>query len=211
MRKIFTTLILSLAAAVGVQAQNIAVHGKVLDKVLNEPLIGVAVISDATGTGDATNIDGEFALTNIPQGTTLTFSYLGYKEVSLTAEEEMTVYLEEDTSMLDEVVVVGYSVQRKADLTGSVSVVNTKDMVTSASTDPMRALQGKVAGMTITSDGSPVGTGTVRIRGMGSFNASQDPLYVIDGVPTTTTSSRSSESSSIAMFNSGAALTVTLL
>ena len=161
-------------------------HGTVLSKTDNQPLIGVAVISDADGTGVATDIDGKFNL-DVPANTTVSFSYIGYKPLTIDATaEELTLYLEEEASQLDEVVVVGYSVQRKADLTGSVSVVNTKDITTSASTDPMRALQGKVAGMTITTDGSPVGTGTVRIRGMGSFNASQDPLYVIDGVPTTT-------------------------
>lgn len=89
--------------------------------------------------------------------------------------------------LLDEVVVVGYQTMKKADLTGSVSVVNTKSLETSADTDPMRALQGKVPGMTITANGSPSGAGSVRIRGIGSFNASQDPLFVIDGVPTTAT------------------------
>ena len=157
-----------------------------LSKTDNEPLIGVAVVSDAKGTGVATGIDGRFTL-DVPADTTVSFSYIGYKPLKIEATAEvLTVYLEEEASQLDEVVVVGCSVQRKADLTGSVSVVSTKDITTSASTDPMRALQGKVAGMTITTDGSPVGTGTVRIRGMGSFNASLDPLYVIDGVPTTT-------------------------
>lgn len=80
----------------------------------------------------------------------------------------------------------GYTTQRKADLTGSVSIVSTKDLKTSPDADPMRALQGRVPGMTITTNGSPIGTGTVRIRGVGSINSSQDPLFVIDGVPTTT-------------------------
>ena len=96
----------------------------------------------------------------------------------------MKVILEEDSEMLQEVVVTGYTTQRKADLTGSVAVVSTESLKTTSDTDPMRALQGKVAGMTITGNGSPSGTATVRIRGIGSFNSSQDPLYVIDGVPT---------------------------
>ena len=186
MKKLFAILMLSFAATAVVQAQTIAVHGKVIDKGFNEPMVGVAVIVDATGAGDTTNVDGEFTLNNVPQSSMLTFSYLGYKEVKAAASAEMTIYLEEDTEVMDEVVVVGYSVQRKADLTGSVSVVNTKDIMTAASTDPMRALQGKVAGMTVTTDGSPSGTGVVRIRGIGSFNSDQNPLYVIDGVPTTT-------------------------
>lgn len=97
----------------------------------------------------------------------------------------MNISLQENAKELTEVVVTGYQVQRKADLTGSVAVVQTKDLKTSSDPDPMRALQGKVPGMTISTDGSPSGVGTVRIRGIGSFNSSQDPLYVIDGVPTT--------------------------
>ena len=79
----------------------------------------------------------------------------------------------------------GYSTQRKADLTGSVAVVSTDELKTISNPDPMRALQGKIPGMTITQTGSPSGTGTVRIRGIGSFNSSQDPLFIVDGVPTT--------------------------
>ena len=94
------------------------------------------------------------------------------------------IELKENSKELNEVVVTGYTTQRKADLTGSVAVVSTKDLKTSPYPDPMRALQGKVPGMTITSNGSPIGTGTVRIRGIGSFNSSQDPLFIVDGVPT---------------------------
>lgn len=83
-------------------------------------------------------------------------------------------------------IVTGYTTQRKADLTGAVSVVSTADMKTSPDADPLKSLQGKVAGMTITTTGSPSGTATVRIRGVGSFNSSQDPLYIVDGVPMTT-------------------------
>jgi len=87
----------------------------------------------------------------------------------------MNITLSEDNELLDEVVVVGYSTQKKADLTGSVAVVSTKSLKTTSDADPMRALQGKVPGMTITANGSPSGTGTVRIRGIGSINSSQDP------------------------------------
>ena len=93
--------------------------------------------------------------------------------------------LEEDNAELDELVVTGYTTQRKADLTGSVAVVSTDELKTSPDPDPMRALQGRVPGMTVTGNGSPIGTGTVRIRGVGSINSSQDPLFIIDGVPTT--------------------------
>lgn len=115
----------------------------------------------------------------------LTFSYVGYKSVTLPATDRMSVVLEEENELLQEVVVVGYQTQRKADLTGSIAVVSTDEIKTTSNTDPMRALQGKVPGMTITANGSPSGVGTVRIRGIGSFNSSQDPLYIVDGVPTT--------------------------
>lgn len=117
----------------------------------------------------------------------LKVSYVGYLSTEVKATPEMKIYLEENSELLDEVVVVGYQTVRKADVTGAVSVVSTKSLETSSDTDPMRALQGKVPGMTITGNGSPSGVGSVRIRGIGSFNASQDPLFVIDGVPTTAT------------------------
>jgi TonB-linked SusC/RagA family outer membrane protein len=170
--------------AVGAQAQNITVHGTVMSKTYEEPLIGATVQSVSDKSGTITDLDGNFTL-SVPRGGKVTISYIGYLSQTLEATENMKVFLQEDTKTLEEVVVVGYSTQKKADLTGSVSVVNTKSLQTTSDTDPMRALQGKVAGMTVSGTGSPSGTGTVRIRGIGSFNASQDPLYVIDGVPTT--------------------------
>jgi TonB-linked SusC/RagA family outer membrane protein len=95
--------------------------------------------------------------------------------------------LEEDAETLDEVVVTGYTSEKKADLTGAVAIAPVASLKTIPDTDPMRALQGRIAGVTITDDGSPSGTGTIRIRGIGSINSSQDPLFVIDGVPTTST------------------------
>ena len=149
------------------------------------PVIGASVVETGKSTnGAATDIDGNFHL-NVPEGASVTVSYIGYKSVTMKAEPQMRIVLEENNEMLDEVVVTGYSTQRKADLTGSVAVVRTDELKTTADPDPMRALQGKVPGMTITANGSPSGVGTVRIRGIGSFNSSQDPLYIVDGVPTT--------------------------
>lgn len=187
MKKTILSAILMFIMALNAQAQIITVQGTVLSKTDGEPLIGATVIpvSDASA-GVATDFDGNFSL-NIAQGAKFTVSYIGYETATVEAKPEMTIMLSENSQALDEVVVVGYSTQRKADLTGSVSVVSTKSLKTSPDTDPMRALQGKVPGMTVTGNGSPSGTGTVRIRGIGSFNASQDPLFVIDGVPTTAT------------------------
>lgn len=184
MKNSFLLTLLLLLTAFGVQAQNITVHGTVLSKTDDEPLIGASVLCVDNKAGAATDIDGKFEI-SVPEGATLKFSYVGYNTIEIKASPEMKVYLAENSELLDEVVVVGYQTVRKADLTGSVSVVSTKSLETSSDTDPMRALQGKVPGMTVTANGSPSGTGSVRIRGIGSFNASQDPLFVIDGVPTT--------------------------
>lgn len=175
-----------LAMTFAAHAQNITVHGTVLSKTDDEPLIGASVLCGDTHAGAATDIDGNFEI-SVPEGALLKVSYVGFNTVEVKAAPELTIYLSENTELLDEVVVMGYQTMKKADLTGAVSVVSTDELSTSADTDPMRALQGKVPGMTISADGSPSGTGSVRIRGIGSFNASQDPLFVIDGVPTTTT------------------------
>lgn len=176
---------LSLLMPMMTYAQNITVHGTVVSKNDNEPLTGATIISETDrNTGTTADLDGNFTLT-VASGSRLIISYIGFNSITTEAQETMHIALEEDSRSLDDVVVVGYSTQKKADLTGAISVVSTKDLETSPDTDPMRALQGKVPGMTITANGSPSGTGTVRIRGIGSFNASQDPLFVIDGVPTT--------------------------
>ncbi len=160
------------------------VTGNVVDPT-GEPIIGATVIEKGTHNGTVTDFDGNFKL-SVKPGATLVISYIGYDSMEQVAGQNMALTMKENASELAEVVVTGYQTQRKADLTGSVAVVKTDELKTSSDTDPMRALQGKVPGMTITSNGSPVGAGTVRIRGGGSFNSSQDPLFIIDGVPTTT-------------------------
>ncbi|MBQ4295955.1 MAG: SusC/RagA family TonB-linked outer membrane protein, partial [Prevotella sp.] len=160
------------------------ITGTVIDET-GETVIGATVKEKGTSNGVVTDLDGNFKL-NVNPGATLVITYIGYDNVEVPATPGMTISLKQNASELAEVVVVGYQTQRKADLTGSVAVVKTEELKTSSDTDPMRALQGKVPGMTITSNGSPVGAGTVRIRGGGSFNSSQDPLFIIDGVPTTT-------------------------
>ena len=166
-------------------AQTIVATGQVVDQT-GETIIGATVMEKGTTNGAITDFDGNFTI-NVKKGATLVVSYIGFNNQELPAAQGMKITLKEDAQSLQEVVVTGYTTQRKADLTGSVAVVQTKDLKTSSDSDPMRALQGKVAGMTITTDGSPSGSGTVRIRGIGSFNSSQDPLFVIDGVPTTAT------------------------
>ena len=146
------------------------------------PVIGATVMEKGTSNGTVTDFDGNFKL-KVQVGKTLVFTYVGYKTVELPATNGMNVKMEEDAATLNEVVVTGYQVQRKADLTGSVGVVETKDFKTS-NTDPMASLQGKVPGMTITSNGSPSGEANVQIRGIGSMGGSSTtPLYIVDGIP----------------------------
>lgn len=186
MKKAILGFVLGLFSIVSF-AQSIAVEGIVVSKTDGFPVIGAAVIpTDNISEGTATDIDGKFQL-SVPSNTSVTVSCIGYKTVTVPASASMKIVLEEDALLMDELVVTGYTSQRKVDLTGSVSVVSTDDLKTSHDSDPMRALQGKIPGMTITMDGSPSGTGTVRIRGIGSFNSSRDPLYVIDGIPTNQT------------------------
>ena len=174
--------VLTLLFSTLMYAQEIT--GTVVDET-GEGVIGATVKEKGTANGTVTDFDGNFKL-KVSSGAVLVFSYIGYDNVEMAATPGMKVEMRENASELAEVVVTGYQTQRKADLTGSVAVVKTDELKTSSDTDPMRALQGKVPGMTITSTGSPVGAGTVRIRGGGSFNSSQDPLFIIDGVPTTT-------------------------
>jgi len=160
------------------------ITGTVVDD-LGEGVIGATIKEKGTSNGTVTDFDGNFKL-KVKAGAMLVISYIGFDTQEVPAQAGMKVQMKDNAKELAEVVVTGYQTQRKADLTGSVAVVQTKELKTSSDTDPMRALQGKVPGMTITSNGSPVGAGTVRIRGGGSFNSSQDPLFIIDGVPTTT-------------------------
>ena len=178
------TLAVLLLAGLTAVAQQLKVQGLVVDKSTGETIIGASVLETGTQNGMITDLEGNFTLT-VAEGASITVSYVGYKKVEVKAAPSLRIELEEDSEMLDEVVVTGYTTQRKADLTRSVSVVSVDDLQTISDPDPMRALQGKVPGMTITANGSPSGVGTVRIRGIGSFNSSQDPLYIVDGVPTT--------------------------
>lgn len=135
------------------QAQDVTVNGSVYSRTDNEALIGATVFCPVTNQGTSTDIDGSFTIT-VPQGATLKVTYVGYTPVEVGAEPSLTIYMDEDNALLDELVVVGYQTVRKADLTGSVSVVSTKSLETSSDSDPMRALQGKIPGMTVTGNGS---------------------------------------------------------
>lgn len=183
MRKTLLSLLLAVAAATGIQAQNITVNGVVLSKADQEPLIGATVRALGSETGTSTDFDGNFTL-SVEQGAILQFSYVGYRQVELPAEPNMTVYMDENSEILDEVVVIGYQTVRKADLTGAVSVMNMKEPLSENSGNIMSSMAGKLAGVNVIPDAAPGGTGSIRVRGMSTANSSNDPLYIIDGVPT---------------------------
>lgn len=167
-------------------AQTKTITGVVTSSEDGEKLVGVTVVIKGTTTGSVTNIDGKYSLPIKDNDATLVFSMVGMKstEVKVGGKSVVNVVLASDTKLLEQVVVTGYSSQKKADLTGAVVVVDVAEMKKVSTANPMQALQGKVAGMVVTSDGSPSGSGTtIRIRGIGTIN-DNNPLYVIDGVPT---------------------------
>lgn len=168
--------------------QTIKVSGQVVDQN-GEPLIGATIRVKGAQTGVVTDIDGNFEL-NAAANATLVVSYVGYKdrEYAINGRANLgQILLESDDTMLEQVVVVGYGVQKKADLTGSVSIVNADELKRTSNSNISTMLEGKVAGVQITTDGQPGADPLVRIRGIGTLNGSQAPLYVIDGVPMGTT------------------------
>ena len=167
--------------------QNIKVSGQVVDPD-GEPLIGATVRVKGAENGTMTDLDGNFQL-DVPGNGTLVVSYVGYqdKEVAVGGRAALgQITLSSDENMLEQVVVVGYGTQKKADLTGSVAIVNAEEMKRVSNSNISTMLEGKVAGVQITSDGQPGADPAVRIRGIGSFGSTA-PLYVIDGVPMGTT------------------------
>lgn len=176
--------LLFLAMCVGQAfAQTIEVNGTVFSKTDGETLIGATVRVEGTNQATVTDFDGNFVI-NAEKGAKLTFSYVGYTSVTLDATPSMKVELAEENE-LEELVVVGYQVQRKADLTGAVSVMDMKSPISESDPNMLNSMQGKLAGVDIVTDAAPGGgSSTIRVRGMSTVNAC-DPLYIIDGVATT--------------------------
>ena len=160
------------------------VTGTVKDAT-GEPMIGVSVVVDGTSNGGVTDFDGKFTVQRVPNNGVLRISYVGYKDqkVSVAGKTAINVVMEEDKQMLDEVVVVGYGVQRKSDVTGALTRVGEKELNSKPVNNAFEALQGKAAGVDITSNQRPGEMGSIMIRGTRSLNASSAPLYVVDGVP----------------------------
>ena len=164
------------------QQQSISVTGTVVDQN-GEPLMGVNVIEKGTTNGTMTDMDGRFTL-SVSENATLQISYIGYttEEVVVNNRTKLDITLKEDSQNLDELVVVGYGAVRKADLAGSVAVLDSKSFKDQPIVQVSDALQGRVSGVQVQNSGVPGGTVKIRVRGSGSINRSNDPLYVIDGI-----------------------------
>jgi len=163
------------------------VSGIVTD-INGQPLIGVNILVKGSSQGTTTDLDGRFTLEVEDENDVLVISYIGYqsKEVPLEGRSEVEIVLEEDVSELDEVVVIGYGSMKKSDLTGAVSSISAEDLAESPSSNLIEQSQGRLAGVDIVKSNGAPGSGTqIRIRGNRSINASNEPLFVIDGIPTT--------------------------
>ena len=169
------------------QSQTIKVSGQIVDQD-GQPLIGATVKVKNAKLGVVTDFEGNFTI-DVASNGVLVVSYVGYKDREIAVRGRASlgqIQLEDDANMLEQVVVVGYGTQKKADLTGSVSIVNAEELKRVSNSNISTMLEGKVAGVQITSDGQPGADPAVRIRGIGSFGSTA-PLYVVDGVPMGTT------------------------
>ena len=179
-RLVLTTAFFLLCSTVMMAQQKVS--GTVLDAT-GEPLIGVSVLEAGTSNGVVTDFNGDFTLT-VKQGAKLTFSYIGYLSQTLAATNGMKVTLEEDNKVLNEVVVVGYGTMRRKDVTSSITTVKAEDLNRGVFTDPASMLQGKVAGLVVTSTGDPNGSPSITLRGASSLRSgAMSPYYVVDGIP----------------------------
>lgn len=168
-----------------IHAQEVSVKGTVISGTDQFPVIGASVIEKGTTNGTITDMDGNFSLT-VAKGAIIQISYIGFvtQEIPADGKTNLEIILKEDTQALSEVVVTGYSSQKKADLTGAVSVVKMDDIKTLNNSNAVQSLQGRVPGLHVTNTGQPNGDVDVKIRGVSTLGNSK-PLYIIDGVPST--------------------------
>ena len=185
LKRACSTLLLSMFCVLAF-AQGKQVTGVIKDAA-GEPMIGVNVLVKGTTNGTITDFDGKFTIQGVKDTDVLTVTYVGYvpQDIKVGAKTDFNILLKEDTETLDEVVVVGYGVQKKSDLTGSVGSVDSEKLVGKGSTTVMESLQGQVAGVDISQSSSRPGDGfTIQVRGQSSIQSGASPLYVVDGVVT---------------------------
>lgn len=179
----FTVMALLFVSFVA-NAQETLIKGNVISATDNEAVIGLTVREKGTRNATVTDMDGNFSIKVSNADATLEFSYIGFVTQSLRASNGMKVIMRENTQALEELVVVGYQTQRKADLTGAVAVMDMKSPSSESDPNVLNSMQGKLAGVNIITDASPGGGSTaIRVRGMSTVN-NNDPLYIIDGVAT---------------------------
>ncbi|MDR1938493.1 MAG: TonB-dependent receptor [Tannerellaceae bacterium] len=176
-------MLITLLSAHTAYAQERTVRGSVVDE-FNDPVVGATVLVRGTATGTITDMDGAFTI-NAKNGDILVVSYVGYLEQAVTIDgnAERRIVLKEDTQLLDEIVVVGYGTRKKSDVTGAMISLSEKDLKTRPISNAFEAMQGKAAGVDITSNERPGELGNINIRGIRSLSASNTPLYVVDGIP----------------------------
>lgn len=184
-KKSFLFLFICLLCSLSSWSQTIKVTGVVYAEDGNEPVIGASVLVKGTTLGAVTNIEGAFVLQNVPQtAKTLVVSYVGMRKTEVAIKPQMKIVLKADSELLDEVMVVAYGTAKKSSYAGSASLVKSDALKDLPTTSFESALNGKVAGLTVTSSSGQAGSApSIRIRGNGSMNASNEPLYVVDGVP----------------------------
>lgn len=182
-KNLFTLCMMLLLSMLSFAQGSLTISGVVTEKKTGEPIIGASILLKGQSSGTITDFNGNYSIPNVPSGATLVFSYIGMKtqEVKVTASSKLDISLEEDNQLIDEVVVIGYGIQRKSDLTGSVGTVKSKDLTKVATPNVANALQGRVSGVYISANGAPGSSPEVRIRGIGTTNNS-NPLYVVDGM-----------------------------
>jgi len=162
----------------------ITVTGIVKDFNTNETIPGVNILIEGSTRGTNTDLDGKFSLEVSSPTAALVFSFIGYKsqKVLLKGQTTLDIALEMNATELEGLVVIGYGSVKKSDLTGSVSVISTKELTKNPAANAAQALQGKAAGVVVTQSGKPGGSSTIRVRGVGSINSGSDPIYILDGV-----------------------------
>ena len=186
MKRKLMLLLACLFMGIGlVTAQNQTVTGVVISDEDGQPVIGASVRVEGTQLGSITDVDGKFTITNVPSSaTTLLVTYVGMQEARVDIKPNVRVVLKSDTEMLDEVMVVAYGTAKKSAFTGSASTIKSDKIASVQTSNVTDALAGQAAGVQVTKTSGQPGSGsTVRIRGIGSFSASNTPLYVVDGIP----------------------------
>lgn len=192
-------------------AQSLSIKGKVTDKA-NEAIIGASILVEGTSNGTVSDVNGEFNLSNVASNARLKVSYIGYVQqvVVVNGKNFLPIILQEDTEVLDEVVVVGYGVQKKVNLTGSVSAVNGDELSHRPVVDATQSLQGLVPGLVVSNNGSgrPGASGTLTLRGQGNLGNNANPYVLVDGVEMSLSDVNPSDIENISVLKDAAACAI---